>query len=80
MTRRFFPKGWPVHGFTETMQNDVVVKLDEGNQRVGTCKTNACQFVGWLGLSQQVNEIVLNRRTCIQDYACVHTMDEHNRQ
>lgn len=47
------------------MRNDVLAKLHEGHQGVVKCKEPARQSVWWLGLSQQVNELVLNCRTCI---------------
>lgn len=49
------------------MRNDVLAKLHKGHQGVVKCKEHAHQSVWWPGLSQQVNKMVLNCRTCIQE-------------
>ncbi len=53
-------------------RNDVLFKLHEGHPGVVKCKACACQSLWWPGLSQQVNEMVLNCRTRIQK--------QHNRK
>ena len=49
------------------MRNDVLAKLHEGHQGMEKCKSRARQSVWWPGLSQQINEMVLNCRACIQE-------------
>jgi transposase InsO family protein len=49
------------------MRNDVLVKLHEGHQGVVKCRERAQQSVWWPGLSQQLNEVVLNCRACCQE-------------
>ncbi|KAK7882125.1 hypothetical protein WMY93_028299 [Mugilogobius chulae] len=49
------------------MRNDVLAKLHEGHQGVVKCKARARQTVWWPGLSQQISEMVLKCRTCIQE-------------
>ena len=48
------------------MRNDVLAKLHEGHQGVVKCRERARQSVWWPGLSQQLNELVRNCRTCIK--------------
>ena len=50
-----------------TMRNDVLAKLHEGHQGVVKCRQRARQSVWWPGLSQQLNELVLNCRTCCKE-------------
>ncbi|KAL7865994.1 hypothetical protein SRHO_G00112410 [Serrasalmus rhombeus] len=50
-----------------TMRNDVLAKLHEGHQGVVKCRERARQSVWWPGLSQQLNELVLNCRACCQE-------------
>ena len=50
-----------------TMRNYVLVKLHEGHQGVVKCRERAQQSVWWPGLSQQLNEVVLNCRACCQE-------------
>ena len=50
-----------------TLRNDVLAKLHEGHQGVVKCKARARQSVWWPGLSQQINDMVLKCRTCIQE-------------
>lgn len=49
-----------------TMRIDVLTRLHEGHQGVVKCRQRARQSVWWPGLSQQINELVLNCRTCCQ--------------
>lgn len=49
------------------MRNDVLAKLHEGHQGVEKCRSRARQSVWWPGLSQQVSEMVLKCRACIQE-------------
>lgn len=49
------------------MRNDVLIKLHEGHQCVVKCRERAQQSVWWPGLSQQLNEVVLNCRACRQE-------------
>lgn len=49
------------------MRNDVLARLHEGHLGVVKCKARACQSVWWPGLGQQVNDMVLNCRTCVQE-------------
>uniref|UniRef100_A0A3B1ISF7 Gypsy retrotransposon integrase-like protein 1 n=1 Tax=Astyanax mexicanus TaxID=7994 RepID=A0A3B1ISF7_ASTMX len=44
-----------------------LAKLHEGHQGVVKCRERARQSVWWPGLSQQLNELVLNCRTCIKE-------------
>ncbi|KAL6455308.1 hypothetical protein MHYP_G00362590 [Metynnis hypsauchen] len=50
-----------------TMRNDVLNKLHEGHQGEVKCRERARQSVWWPGLSQQLNELVLNCRACCQE-------------
>ncbi|XP_051905587.1 uncharacterized protein K02A2.6-like [Hippocampus zosterae] len=50
-----------------TMRNDVLAKLHEGHQGVVKCRQRAQRSVWWPGLSQQLNELVLNCRTCCKE-------------
>ncbi|XP_061920402.1 uncharacterized protein K02A2.6-like [Entelurus aequoreus] len=50
-----------------TMRNYVLAKLHEGHQGVVKCRQRARQSVWWPGLSQQLNELVLNCRTCCKE-------------
>lgn len=49
------------------MRNEVLTKLHDGHQGVVKCKARARQTVWWPGLSQQISEMVLKCRTCIQE-------------
>ncbi|KAJ8375234.1 hypothetical protein SKAU_G00058140 [Synaphobranchus kaupii] len=49
------------------LRSDVLSKLHEGHQGVAKCRERARQSVWWPGLSQQLNELVLNCRMCIQE-------------
>ncbi|XP_042072880.1 uncharacterized protein K02A2.6-like [Haplochromis burtoni] len=49
------------------MRNEVLEKLHEGHQGVVKCKARARQTVWWPGLSQQISEMVLKCKTCIQE-------------
>ncbi|KAJ0012151.1 hypothetical protein NQD34_013126 [Periophthalmus magnuspinnatus] len=49
------------------MRNQVLEKIHEGHQGVVKCKARARQTVWWPGLSQQISEMVLKCRTCIQE-------------
>ncbi|XP_061905542.1 uncharacterized protein K02A2.6-like [Entelurus aequoreus] len=49
------------------MRNYVLAKLHEGHQGVVKCRQRARQSVWWPGLSQQLNELVLNCRTCCKE-------------
>lgn len=49
------------------LRNYVVSKLHEGHQGVAKCRERARQRMWWPGLSQQLNELVLNCGTCIKE-------------
>lgn len=49
------------------LRNDVLVKLHEGHLGIVKCKARARESVWWPGLSQQVNDMVLRCRICIQE-------------
>lgn len=49
------------------MRNDVLAKIHEGHQGVVKCRERARQSVWWPGLSQQLNGLVQNCRTCIKE-------------
>ena len=49
------------------MRNDVLAKIHQGHQGVVKCRERARQSVWWPGLSQQLNELVQNCRTCIKE-------------
>lgn len=49
------------------LRNEVLAKLHEGHQGVVKCRERARQSVWWPGLSQQVSEMVLKCRACIQE-------------
>lgn len=49
------------------LRNDVSSKLHEGHQGVTKCKEGAQQSMWWSGLSQQLNELVLNSGMCIKE-------------
>lgn len=49
------------------MRNDVLAKLHEGHLGIVKCKARAHESVWWPGLGQQVNDMVLRCRTCIQE-------------
>lgn len=49
------------------LRNDVLAKLHEGHLGIVKCKARARESVWWTGLSQQVNDMVLRCRTCIQE-------------
>lgn len=49
------------------MRNYVLAKLHEGHQGVVKCKARARQSVWWPGLSQQLSEMVLKCRICLQE-------------
>ncbi|XP_034075852.1 uncharacterized protein K02A2.6-like [Gymnodraco acuticeps] len=49
------------------MRNYVLARLHEGHQGVVKCRERARQSVWWPGLSQQLNELVLNCRTCSKE-------------
>lgn len=50
-----------------TMRNDVLNRLHEGHQGVVKCKARARQAVWWPGLGQQITEMVLKCRACVQE-------------
>lgn len=49
------------------LQGDVLQKLHEGHLGVTKCRGRAKQTVWWPGLGSQLNDMVLNCRTCIQE-------------
>lgn len=49
------------------MRNDILARLHVGHQGVVKCRERARQSVWWPGLSQQLNELVLNCRTCCKE-------------
>lgn len=49
------------------MRNAVLDKIHEGHQGVVKCRERARQAVWWPGLSNQISELVLKCRLCIQE-------------
>jgi len=49
------------------MRNYVLARLNEGHQGVVKFRERAQQLVWWPGLSQQLNDLVLNCRTCCKE-------------
>uniref|UniRef100_A0A8C5D510 Gypsy retrotransposon integrase-like protein 1 n=1 Tax=Gouania willdenowi TaxID=441366 RepID=A0A8C5D510_GOUWI len=49
------------------MRNGVLDKIHEGHQGVVKCRERARQAVWWPGLSNQISELVLKCRQCIQE-------------
>ncbi|KAJ8377185.1 hypothetical protein SKAU_G00077650 [Synaphobranchus kaupii] len=49
------------------MRNEVLARLHEGHLGVVKCRERARRSVWWPGLSQQLNELVLNCRTCSKE-------------
>lgn len=49
------------------MRNSVLDKIHEGHQGVVKCRERARQAVWWPGLSNQISELVLKCRQCIQE-------------
>ncbi|XP_060798261.1 uncharacterized protein K02A2.6-like [Neoarius graeffei] len=52
---------------SSVMRNDVLARLHVGHQGVVKCRERARQSVWWPGLSQQLNELVLNCRMCCKE-------------
>ncbi|XP_023806890.1 uncharacterized protein K02A2.6-like isoform X1 [Oryzias latipes] len=50
-----------------SLRNDVLEKLHEGHMGVTKCRERAKQTVWWPGLSNQLSDMVLRCRTCIQE-------------
>ena len=46
----------------------MLAKLHEGHQGIVKYKSHAAQSVWWPGFSQQVNEMVLKYRMCLQEH------------
>ena len=60
------------------LQGDVLQRLLEGHLGVTKCRGQAKQTLWWPGLSSQLNDMVLNCRTCIQERrerGFVHNVD-----